>query len=281
MVRHKFLKGYTPWNKGLTKETDKRLVRTEAYIKSRTGEGNSFYGKKHTSDSKKKIGNRKYSTGEEHHLFGKHIWEGKYPPKGMLGKKGYWAGKHRSEDTKNKLKIANLGKKHTVESIEKMRITHKEDWKNPDFVEKWKIGTARYKKNGVYPTKPEAVLIEIIKENNLPFDYTGDAKFWICKFNPDFLNKREKLIIEVFGDYWHNRIEVKIRDKKRLKIYSKYGYKTLIIWEHELIKVNYKDKGILTKKQIINKIKDKNNFYYLPEVSKPKRKPVKRWRIYR
>ena len=38
----------------------------------------------------------------------------------------------------------------------------------------------------------------------------------------------------MYGDYWHNRPEVIKRDKKRIKVYKKYGYKTLVIWEKEL-----------------------------------------------
>ena len=39
----------------------------------------------------------------------------------------------------------------------------------------------------------------------------------------------------MFGDYWHNIEKIKERDIRRLKTYSKYGFKTLIIWEKELI----------------------------------------------
>lgn len=59
--------------------------------------------------------------------------------------------------------------------------------------------------------------------------------FWIEKYNPDFVNVNgQKKILEVFGDYWHNlegRVE---KDKKKIKIYKKYGYDCLVIWEHEL-----------------------------------------------
>jgi G:T-mismatch repair DNA endonuclease (very short patch repair protein) len=48
--------------------------------------------------------------------------------------------------------------------------------------------------------------------------------------------KKYNLIIEIFGDYWHNLPKYKKLDKERLKTYSKDGYKTLIIWEHELKK---------------------------------------------
>lgn len=97
------------------------------------------------------------------------------------------------------------------------------------------ISNAR--KNGSYnlsPNLPEKKLIRIIKRNNLPFNYVGDGKVIIKGFNPDFLSLNPKHIIEVFGDYWHNRENIKKRDENRIKAYSSMGYKTLILWEHEL-----------------------------------------------
>lgn len=74
-------------------------------------------------------------------------------------------------------------------------------------------------------------------EKLLPIDYkyVGDGKFWIEGFNPDFINVNGcKKIVEAYGDYWHNLPNYKIRDEKRLKMYKKYGYDTLVIWQHEL-----------------------------------------------
>lgn len=109
--------------------------------------------------------------------------------------------------------------------------------------------TAR-KGNRFKPNKPEKLMIELIKANKLPFNYVGDGKIWFKgtnhSFNPDFLSKNPKYIIEVFGDYWHNLPKIKKRDKERLKTYKKYGYKNLIIWENEL-------KNPI---QVINKIKE-------------------------
>jgi len=104
------------------------------------------------------------------------------------------------------------------------------------------------KGNKFLPNKPETILINLIEKHNLPFNYVGDKKIWFKgenhSFNPDFLSKNPRHIIEVFGDYWHNLPKTKIMDKERLETYSKYGYKTLIVWEHELTNPN----------QIINKI---------------------------
>jgi len=109
------------------------------------------------------------------------------------------------------------------------------------------------------PTKPEKLLNDIIKKHNLPFKFVGDGKFMIHGFIPDFVEcKGRKLVIEVFGDYWHNPKERKIKynytEEGRKFIYSKYGYKTLVVWEHELVKNKYGAK--LSKEQIVDKIKE-------------------------
>jgi len=102
---------------------------------------------------------------------------------------------------------------------------------------KLRLTTSLARKRGCYnikPNKPEKIMINLIKENNLPFNYVGDGQVIIGGFNPDFLSKNPKKIIEVFGDYWHNLSKIKNRDKKRFGEYKKYGYETLVIWEHEL-----------------------------------------------
>ncbi len=107
------------------------------------------------------------------------------------------------------------------------------------------------------PNKPEKLMIKLIKENNLPFNYVGDGAIWFRgeghAFNPDFLSKNPKHIIEIYGDYWHNRADVKLRDTGRIKVYSSYGYKTLVIWEHELFNCPGLGKP-LEEEQIVNKI---------------------------
>ncbi len=67
------------------------------------------------------------------------------------------------------------------------------------------------------------------------YKFVGNGKIIIDRFNPDFINVNgQKKIIELYGDYWHKRPEVIKRDKKRIRIYKKYGYNTLVIWEREL-----------------------------------------------
>lgn len=59
----------------------------------------------------------------------------------------------------------------------------------------------------------------------------GDFSFMINGKNPDFVNcNGKKLIIELFGDYWHKDDN----PEDRAKVFEPFGYKTLVIWEHEL-----------------------------------------------
>ena len=92
----------------------------------------------------------------------------------------------------------------------------------------------------INPNKPEKLMDKLL-QGLLPkeYKYVGNGKVILDKFCPDFINiNGQKKIIELYGDYWHNRPEVKERDKRRLIAYTKYGYKTLIIWEHELKDIN-------------------------------------------
>ena len=90
------------------------------------------------------------------------------------------------------------------------------------------------KSNNLRPNKPEQLLNNLLNKV-LPNEYKYNKKFIIAGLIPDFVNKKKKKIIELYGDYWHNRKEVKLRDKNRVGIYELFAnYKTLIIWEHEL-----------------------------------------------
>lgn len=107
------------------------------------------------------------------------------------------------------------------------------------------------------PTRPEQKLMDIIKKYDLPFKYVGNGEIIIHGLNPDFIEcNGRKQIIEVFGDYWHKErtknIPVYHTEKGRKAIFANYGYKTLIIWEHEL-KTNQYGRA-LSEEGIVNKI---------------------------
>jgi G:T-mismatch repair DNA endonuclease (very short patch repair protein) len=99
------------------------------------------------------------------------------------------------------------------------------------------------------PTKPEVSAINIL-DGLYPneWKYVGDGAIIIEGRNPDIINiNGKKAIVEVFGDYWHGFKHTRecplIHELDRIDTYTKYGYKTLILWEHEL-----KDEGSTVKK---------------------------------
>lgn len=91
----------------------------------------------------------------------------------------------------------------------------------------------------IKPNKPEKLLSKLL--NKLfpnEYKFVGNGNIIFNGFNPDFINiNGQKKIIELYGDYWHNLPKVIKRDKLRLGSYKKYGYRTLVIWEHELTKI--------------------------------------------
>ncbi len=107
-------------------------------------------------------------------------------------------------------------------------------WKDINY--RNKVIKAMFRGLNLKPNKPEKKLISLLNEI-LPneYEFVGDGKVILDGFNPDFINcNGQKKIIELYGDYWHNLPSWKERDKRRLIAYRKLGYKTLIIWEHEL-----------------------------------------------
>ena len=118
---------------------------------------------------------------------------------------------------------------------------NKLSWQDKEYRDK--TIKAMFKGMQLSPNNPEKCLIKLLNKL-LPKAYTfvGNGKLIVNCFCPDFVNKDNNKIIEMFGDYWHNREDNKIRDKKRMKMYKKHGYKTLIIWQHELETLKLKRK---------------------------------------
>lgn len=80
------------------------------------------------------------------------------------------------------------------------------------------------------PNKLEKSMMVLIEKHNLPYKYVGDGKTVIAGKVPDFMNYNgEKKLIELVGDFWHTPEEM----SKKVDHFAEYGFKTLIIWEHE------------------------------------------------
>jgi len=134
-----------------------------------------------------------------------------------------------------KIKFAEIYKARWEKKDERKRMS--EIQKNlPEEVKLARIKKARLIQGRNSKNKIESQVEQLTKD--FDFKYVGDGKFFIKRFNPDFVNVDRKLIIEVFGDYWHNLSRSEERDKRRLYEYKNAGFRTLIIWEHELKDLN-------------------------------------------
>jgi G:T-mismatch repair DNA endonuclease (very short patch repair protein) len=221
----RFIKGIIPWNKGL------KGIHLSPKTEFKKGEAPHWM-----KDKKKwKITREKISKAQ------KGI---KIIPEEMR--------KRISLTLKNKFKNDEEFRKKYYESLKKRKIqpdierqrrkkisnTQRKLWKNQEFKER--VLRAIISGWSKRPTKPEQKLIKIIEKHNLPFKYTGDGSFLINGFIPDFIEcNGKKLIIELFGDYWHNpnknkKLEWYRTEEGRKNLFSNFGFKTLIIWESEL-----------------------------------------------
>lgn len=125
----------------------------------------------------------------------------------------------------------------------KKSVSVKELWQDPEYKERRLKAIFGGRK--LLPNKPEKFLIEFLQKifpNQ--WKYVGSGNFIIegTNKNPDFIHINQKKIIEMFGDYWHGEKRTGIsneqHEQERIDHFAKYGYQTLIIWEHELEDIN-------------------------------------------
>ena len=142
------------------------------------------------------------------------------------GRKNGMYNKPHSEITKNlQSKLSKIRYKERPEIKRKISSSLKKLWANPRYAKR------QYKLLQLKPTLPEKQITQIVNLNNLSFKYVGDGKEIINRFNPDFISKKFKLIIEFNGECWHKD---KNRERRKKRIYNLLGYRVLVIWNKEL-----------------------------------------------
>lgn len=200
----------------------------------------SMLGKHHSVESKRKM--------PEAHK-GQIPW--------MKGKRGIF---HHTEEHKDKMRLRMLGelnpfygKTHNQEVLSKIKLFKRGDIsprKGAILSEEQKERIASKLRGKTQPreltrkrlarrsmSSLERKMLQIIEENNLPYKFVGDGKFFIEHLCPDFINcNGEKIAIEVFyrkhkqmfrGDLEHWKI-------RREAIFSKYGWRLLFFNETEV-----------------------------------------------
>lgn len=209
-----FSKGH-PWIKGRTKENNEKLKETSRHI--------SKVRKRLFIDGSLKNWNDGLTKETDKRL----EQAGKKISKAHKGKK--LSKEHKKRIGRGLEKAwANLEFKEMMRK--KRRKSTLKLWQKKDF--RNKIVSAMAHALCEHPNKPESELRDLL-EQMFPSEYrfTGDGSFILAGKCPDFLNVNgKKKIIELFGDYWHEKTE----EKQRIALFKEYGYDTLIVWDSEL-----------------------------------------------
>lgn len=227
---------------------------------SRLGSKHPFFGKGHTEESKRKISSNNRGMLGKHHSektkqkmaqsSGGKVHSAETCRKMSVAHRGVplssshkqavseslrgrpvsVATRRKMSESRTGFKNPLFGKTHSSETKRKMSEAHKKLWADKSFRDS--RVSAVLKGCRVTPNKPEQKLLRFL-DNRFPgeWKFVGDGSFILNGYNPDFINVNgKKQIIELFGTYWHRGED----PADRAKLFEPYGFKTLVIWEHEL-----------------------------------------------
>ena len=94
-------------------------------------------------------------------------------------------------------------------------------WQSQEYVKK------QIKARNVCPNKSEIDLQKTLdKYYPNQWKFVGDGQFKLAGKYPDFVHVTDKIVIELYGEYWHSKQEA----ESRVKLFSEHGYKCVIIW---------------------------------------------------
>lgn len=229
--------GRTPWNKGIPwSDSIKQKMREAAIKRGVIPESHSPEANAKRSQSLSKAFSLKWEEDTEYieknrrHLDNLNASES-HKLSCRRGAKTLWE-KHKDMVLDN---LAKGRRKIATDPVIRAgkSVKVKQQW------QRMKIEMIKAQRRGMKkPNKKESYLLEILEEffpNE--WQYVGNGAVVIECLVPDYIDiNNKKLIIELFGDYWHgtNRARPYSSEAERSDIYKKYGYRMLVIWEHEL-----------------------------------------------
>jgi len=202
----------------LNKHTIKTKKKESKIFKKRWKDG-AYKNRIVTPETRKnmaKIMVKNYKTALKNGTYNKKRWTKKRRKERSELSKRLW--EEKGEQTAKKISKSLKGFKWT----KKRNLHIKWLWKQEWYIKKQMIA------RNIVPNKSETKLAKIIL--SFGYKFVGDGTVLILKKSPDFINKKEKKIIELFGEPFHTKEEA----KSRIALFKKQGFKTLIIWSMEL-----------------------------------------------
>lgn len=139
-----------------------------------------------------------------------------------LNRPGYWRGKKRSIEYRERLSIImkDVAKNRAPEHIRK-------------FIRSGRLGPNKNEQRGL-------LYLDAIFPNK--FRYCGDGSFMVGKSSPDAVSEELKTIVLFHGVYWHlKRLGLEISEENKYMIeqvdqipFRQLGWKVIILWEDDL-----------------------------------------------
>lgn len=229
----RFQKGCIPWNKG------KKGVQV-AWNKGLPKEMQPRYGKKHSEATKVLMSEIRKKRWQEAgyrekvvESIRKRAREEEYRRRVAEGRRKAWSCKSDEEkkEHSNLMRKIALARFSNEEERKEQSERIKKLWSNPDYARK------QLSRQGVHPNKKEILLYRFLQQNwpnKFALNVLGDKLVLGGKI-PDFVSiDGTKKLIELFGNYWHDKIE----EEERIEFFRAFGYDTLVIWEEELKDLN-------------------------------------------
>lgn len=228
-------KGHTPWNKGLPwNEAARHKMSESAKRRGVIPEAFSPKARAKRSASMSKAKKKQWQDPEFRERLLSHLNELNQSPQHRLSSA---RGARILQEKHPELIESFIEKGHryiqTDEGRRKLSEAARAQWL------RMKAEMIKAQRRGFSTPNEKERLLQAILDRRFSneWEFVGNGEVVIGNLVPDFINcNGQKLIIELFGDYWHSpeRTQRYSTEEERKAVFEKYGFRLLVIWEHEL-----------------------------------------------